>query len=147
MLAVHVNNGRPDYDEPLSRKLNDIIKSTITDGIDTRDSLADMNRLGVESVAAVSGESIVIFVYCKTPQNAVAFMKLFKSGRFQYIFGCILNRLLLTIEPRDVERLDSRFSLEDDDIICLEDFTGIEGITCRIHVLKLASLLFGDVAI
>lgn len=127
MPAVHINNSRPDLDGPLSRAFNDVIRNKTTDDKNIRKLLTELNELGLNLVTAVPGESIVIFVYCKTVQSAVKFTRLFNSGRLQHILESSLNRLLLTIEPHNTKELESRISLEDEEVATLEDFTGIEG--------------------
>ena len=132
MPEVHVNNNRPDLDGPLSRTFNDVIENRASDDSEIEALLEEMSGLGFNPVNASPGHSIVILMYCKTVDDAVRFTQHFNSGRVQYILESILNRLLLKIEPHNTETLDSCVSLDEEDIVALEKFTGIEGISLKI---------------
>src|SRR6218665_1990228 len=132
MTAVHVNNNRSNLDGPLSRAFNDLMRTRTTDDAEIKNLLAEMNGLSFNPVNSEPDKSIVIFVYCKTVDDAVKFTQHFNSGRVQYLLESILNRLLLTIEPHNTETLDSCVSLDEEDIVALEKFTGIEGISLKI---------------
>lgn len=127
MATLHINNNRCDLDASLSLAFNGVITNRTNDDGEIRDLLAEINRLGLNPVIAQPGQSIVIFMYCKTVFSAVKFMIDFNSGRLQYLLESIFNRLLLTIDPHHTEELHSRISLEDEEIVTLEEFTGIEG--------------------
>lgn len=121
-------------DGPLSFAFNDLIRNKITSDADINNLLAEVNGFNLDLVTTIPGQSIVIFIYCKTVQNAVKFTQIFNSGHLQYLLHDILSRLLLTIEPGNTKELDSRISLEDEEIICLQEFTGIEGNSLNILV-------------
>lgn len=121
-------------DGPLSFAFNDLIRNKIASDADINNLLAEVNGFNLDLVTTIPGQSIVIFIYCKTVQNAVKFTQIFNSGHLQYLLHDILSRLLLTIEPGNTKELDSRISLEDEEIICLQEFTGIEGNSLNILV-------------
>src|SRR6218665_1299017 len=127
MPTLHVKNNRPDLDEPLSHAFNGVIRNRATDDAETKALLEEMDEIGLDPANAKPGRSIVVSMYCKTVDDAVKFTQLYNTGRVQYILESILNRLILTIEPHNKEKLDSRVSLEEEDVITLEEFTGIEG--------------------
>src|SRR6218665_1129745 len=132
MTAVHVNNNRSNLDGPLSRAFNDLMRTRTTDDAEIKNLLAEMNGLSFNPVNSKPDKSIVIFVYCKTADDAVKFTQHFNSGRVQYLLESILNRLLLTIEPHNTEKLGSRVSLDDEDVTALEKITGVEGNSLNI---------------
>lgn len=82
---------------------------------------------GLRVVGATPGHSIVILVYCKTTDNLVTFTQVFNSGELQTKLENILNRLFARIEPKSTEILKSSIRLDDEDILEIEDITGIEG--------------------
>lgn len=82
---------------------------------------------GLTIVGASPGHSIVILVYCKTIDNMITFTQLFNSGELQSFLEDILNRLLTRIEPKRIEKLETRLSLDDEEIIAIEEITDIEG--------------------
>lgn len=127
MPAVHVKNNRKDLDGPLCLAFNDVVSNKKNGDAIIRELLAEMSGLGLSPAKANPGQSIVIFVYCKTGLNVAIFIKLFNSGRLQFILEGIFNQLLLAIEPHNTEKLVSRIRLEDEDVAALEgylDFTG-----------------------
>jgi len=129
MPAVHVNNNNLSYlDGALSNTFNDTLRKSSEGDVESKELLTEINGIGLNLVKAIPGQSIIIFVYCKTVQNAEKFMQLFNSGRLRHMLERILNRLLLTTEPCNKEKLESRISLEDEEVNTLAEFTGIEGI-------------------
>lgn len=126
MTEVHVNSDRPDLDGPLSLAFNRIIRNRKSDDAEINDMLEEIKRLGLDLVNAKPGQSIVIFIYCNTVENAVKFTQLFNSGFLKFVLKSIFNRLILTIEPYQTAELDLGISLEYEDISTVEKFTGIE---------------------
>lgn len=137
MPALRINNNRPDLDAPLCLAFNNVIQNSGTGDAEIKDLLATMNELGLNVVKAKPGQSIVLFIYCKTVDSAVDFTQMINSGRLEYYLEIIFNRLLATIiEPNTTAELKSRISLEDAEIFTLEEFTGIEGNS--LHLLLLS---------
>src|SRR6218665_1877751 len=142
MPAVHVNNNSLSYlDGALSNTFNDTLRKSSEGDVESKELLTEINGIGLNLVKAIPGQSIIIFVYCKTVQNAAKFMQLFNSGRLRHMLERILNRLLLTIEPCSKENLESRISLEDEEINTLAEFTGIEGTCIYENIFSLICLL------
>lgn len=154
VIPVHVNTTRPELEEGLSESLNtslinqpmsetavkeiqmnEFLDETAAKEIQMNESLDETaakeilipHLNGLTIVGAIPGHSIVIFLYCKTTDNMVTFTQLFNSGELKTKLENILNRLLARIEPKSTERLEARLRLDDEDILEIEEITGIEG--------------------
>lgn len=139
-MAVHVNTTRPDLDDQMARSINAAlmkksIYETKVNRIQTFELMAEEivreilrpYRNGLRIVGAKPGHSIVILVYCKTTDNVMTFARLFNSGELQTKLEDLINRTFARIEPNSTERLKLNIRLDNEDILEIEEITGIEG--------------------
>lgn len=140
VIAVHVNTTRPDSDEEISELLNaTLMKESMAETrvkeiqlnegiVETADKQIIIPQLnGLTIVGATPGHSIIILVYCKTTEKMITFTQLFNSRELHTFLENMLNRLYALIKPRRTDRLETHVRLDEEEILAIEEATGIEG--------------------
>lgn len=149
VIPVHLNTTRPDLDEPISESINTAVMNESMDEtaameIEINESMDEtvakeihLPQLnGIRIVGATPGHSIVVLIYCKTIDNMVTFTRLFNSGELHTKLEKLLNHMFTRIEPKSTERLKSSIRLDNEDILEIEEITGIEGrYSCCLCIL------------
>lgn len=119
MPVVHVNTTRPDLDADLSDAFNN--------GVIAEPQLfSELVEIQLHPITSRPGHSIEIFIYCQNEQHMETFIEVFISGQLETHLCNILNRLLLKIKP-NAERLEITISIDIEEVLAIEEYTGIEG--------------------
>ena len=136
VIPVHISTTRSDLDEPLSESINTaLMNESMDETVPKQIKIPHMN--GLRIAGATPGSSIVVLVYCKTIDNVVTFTQLFSSGEMQTRLEDFLNRLLAQLQLNRAKGLRSSIRLNKEDILKIEEITGIQGqfsITLRIRI-------------
>lgn len=126
VIPVHISTTLSALDEPLSESISTALMNESMDETAPKEiQIPHMN--GLRIAGATPGNSIVVLVYCKTIDNVVTFTQLFNSGEMQTRLEDFLNRLLAQLKPIGAKILRPRIRLNKEDILKIEEITGIQG--------------------
>ena len=128
MIAVHAKTTQPEKDAVLSDSINKtILDESKVDPSSEEKLLTPINGYNIHLVATKPEKSIVFFLYCKTVDDVITFTELFISGALQSMLEVIMNRLLLKMDPDNTEKIKTRLSLDYEEILAVEKYSGIAG--------------------
>lgn len=129
VVGAHINTTRPDKEDDLSKLLNDCIvdPKLYEANRDLQNYMTELNGFHIPIVAAEAQHSIMVYTYCKTPEDMKSYVKLLNSGRLQTVFENILNQLLKELEGENFQPLQAAVMLEEKDKMLIEEFTGLDG--------------------
>lgn len=117
-MRVHLETSRSELDAELSQAINNPQqRGCLFDGLHSH---------GIHLVRCRPDHSILVYFFCKTPQHMVQFTKHFDSDDLTFEMTDILNRLLKIIKPKEKEELKVNLRLEEEDVIRVQVFTGLE---------------------
>lgn len=129
VVSAHVNTTRPDKEDDLSKLLNDCIvdPKSYEANRDLHNYMNELNGFGIPIVAAQPKSSIMVHTYCKTPEDMKNYVKLLNSGHLQTVFENIFNQLLKQLEGENFQPLQAAVTLEEEDKMLIQEFTGLDG--------------------
>lgn len=123
-----MNTNHPELDNPLSILLNETkVKEYAADSASKGAVLEELNGMRSFLLSSKPGKSIEIFLYCKTTDDMELLMKAFNSGRLKSIIERILYRLMFSLPNKPQESLEVALRLDDEEVLLIEEFTGIDG--------------------
>lgn len=126
VIPVHISTTLSALDEPLSESISTaLMNESMDETVPKEIQIPHMN--GLRIAGSTPGNSIVVLVYCKTIDNVVTFTQLFNSGEMQTRLEDFLNRLLAQLKPIGAKILRPRIILNKEDILKIEEITGIQG--------------------
>lgn len=152
VIGSHLNSTRSNTDNAASKIWNDIIvqrdlrkddelNSSCDENHDPRRSVEEnqvlagcfntLNGFNLPTVATESNHSIMVYTYCKTPDDMKNYVKLLNSGQLQTIFENILNQLLKILEGESFQPVEVAVTLDDEAKKLIQEFTGLDGKFCQ----------------
>jgi len=141
IVGAHVNTTRPDKERDLSNAWNGIIvdPKLYEENHGLKNSINELKGQRLQIVDTETEHSIMVYTYCKTPEDMKTYVKLLNSGRLQTIFENILNRLLEKLEGEHFQPLEAAVMLEEEDKMLVQRFTGLDGNEADFKNLPLIS--------
>lgn len=128
IVSAHINTTRPDKEDDISKLLNDHISDpkSCEGKHDLNKMLNELNGFHIPIVSAEAKHSIMIYTYCKTPEDMKSYVRLLNLGRLQTVFENILNLLLKELEGENFQPLQTAVTIEEDDRMLIQQFTGLD---------------------
>ena len=146
IIGAHINTTHPGKEDDLSNAWNDLLVDPMMYGenCDLQNSMDDLRSLHhIPVVATEAKQSIMVYTYCKTPEDMKNYVKMLNSGQLQTVFENILNNLLRKLEGENFVPLEAAVMLEEEDKILVQKFTGLNGkYKYLTHFLLFVSLNF-----
>src|SRR6218665_1564401 len=94
IIGAHVNTTRPNKEDDLSNAWNDLIvdQKMYEENHDLQNCMNGLRNLHhIPVVATEARHSIMVYNYCKTPEDMKNYVKMLNSGQLQIVFENILN--------------------------------------------------------
>jgi hypothetical protein len=128
IVGAHINTDRPEREDDLSRLLNDLIADpkSCEEKPEIKKCFNELNGFRVPIVSAEAKHSIMLYTYCKTPEDMKSYVRLLNSGRLQTVFENILNLLLKELEGENFQPLQAAVMIEEEDRMLIQQFTGLD---------------------
>lgn len=149
VIGAHLNTTRPDIEDAASKLWNAVIlqgglsredqelnssseenqelRTCVEENRELRESFNQLKVLNLEVVATESKHSIMVYTYCKTPDDMKKYVKLLNSGQLQTIFENILNQLVKILERESFQPIEVAVTLDDEQKMLIQEFTGLDG--------------------
>lgn len=129
MFGADVKTTRTDKEEELVDSFNVTIATIQSSGEPSSDEERQfaekyhlLESLNMPVIAAGASNSIMIYSYCKQPEDAEKYVEYLESGQLQDIYETMLNLLLKIIEPDNYEPMEAAIILKDEDRSTLQEF-------------------------
>lgn len=148
MITVRVNTNHPELDDQLSQALNETTMKQHAADSAKGAVLEELNGMRTYLLSSKPGRSIAMFLYCKVADDMALLMEAFSSGLLKSIIERVLNRLIASLSKPHCA-LEVTLKLDDDEVLLIEEFTGIDGQwiisgknnSCRLYTHSMRNFL------
>lgn len=118
---------KKDHELNSSSDENQKLRTSVKNNRVLKKCFKELNGFNLPTVATEPSESIMVYTYCKTPDDMKNYVKLLNSGQLQTIFENILNQLLKILEGEGFQPVEVAVTLDDEAKKLIQEFTGLDG--------------------
>lgn len=121
-------------DETLARSFNEQLDLSSSEPSEpsederpVRKALRDLSNENIPFVAVESGHSIMVYTYCRTPDDMRKYVQMFRSGHLHFRINDIFGRLFKMSRPQSLDALQVEVTITEEYKEIMEKITGIDG--------------------